>query len=116
MKSKFLFKTAVALACAFTLAVALGCSSGGGAGGQGEGSSSDPQATSAAPAPETSSVAAPDTEAQTSVLPAAEDQQTEPAPVDTSQVTAENAADMGFQVFEGTIRVCSAEGKGSHCN
>ena len=109
MKSKFLFKTAVASVCAFAVAVALGCSSGGGAGGQGEGTSSEPQATSAAPAPETSPEMAPDTETQTSVLPAAEDQQTEPAPVDTSQVTAENAADMGFQVFEGTIHVCSAE-------
>lgn len=111
MKSKHLTKATVAIAaCAFALATALGCSSGGAApGGGSEGTSSEPPATSAAPAPETSPEAAAGTEAQTSMPPATEEQQTEPTPVDTSQVTEENAAELGYQVFEGTIHVCSAE-------
>ena len=111
MKSTHLIKAAVTAAtCAFALAAALGCSSGGAApSGGSEGTSPGPSAASAAPAPETSPETAASAEAQTSMLPAAESQQTESAPIDASQVTEENAAELGYQVFEGTMHVCSAE-------
>ena len=112
MESKHLVKTAAVIACAFALAAAIGCSSGGSnesTSAESAATSAAPAATSAAPTADTSASPTAEPGAQTSAALGPEGQQAEPAPADASQVTAENAAELGYQVFEGTIRVCTAE-------
>ena len=120
MKSRQLFKSLIiASVCAFALVAALGCSSGAptSSSASSEASSSSEAASSEASSSEAPSEAA-SSEAEASEASSSEAASSEAMPSASQEasasnadgeVTAENAESLGYQVFEGTVRVCSAE-------
>ncbi|MBR0405476.1 MAG: hypothetical protein IJI68_09825 [Eggerthellaceae bacterium] len=127
MKTRQLFKSLIiAGVCAFALAAALGCSSGATASSSAssetsasseaasaevassESASSEAASTEATASTEAVASEASSSEAASSEAASSASQEASASSAD-GEITAENAESLGYQVFEGTVRVCSAE-------